>query len=128
MNDIKLEVEGYYEILNLHKALLEAKFHKDPDNFDVAGSPIIAKICNKIVDMLTEYEIEEKGKDTWSEWRKIENQNFFKERAVENAQNMAWEKLSYKEKELLTKSIFSPFTFTDKDVKDFIKTVDGKST
>ncbi|MGY3188446.1 hypothetical protein [Lysinibacillus sp. TE18511] len=128
MNDIKLEVEGYYEILNLHKALLEAKFHKDPDNLDVAGSPIIAKICNNIVDMLSEYEIKEKGKDSWCEWRKIENQNFFKERTVENAQNVAWEKLSYKEKESLTKSIFSPFTFTDKDVIDFIKTVDGKST
>ncbi|QPQ30188.1 hypothetical protein [Lysinibacillus sp. JNUCC 51] len=31
------------EILNLHKTLLEAKFHKNPDNFYVAGSPIIAK-------------------------------------------------------------------------------------
>ncbi|MFJ8100508.1 hypothetical protein [Lysinibacillus sp. NPDC096212] len=126
MNEIKLEVQGYYEILNLHKALLEAKFHKSPDNFDVAGSPIIAKICNNIVDMLTEYEIEEKGKDTWSEWRKIENHNFFKERAVENAQNVEWEKLSYEEKELLTKNIFSPFSFTEKNVIDFIKTVDGK--
>ncbi|WP_374967004.1 hypothetical protein [Lysinibacillus sp. RS5] len=128
MNDIKLEVEGYYEILNLHKALLEAKFHKDPDNLDVAGSPIIAKICNNIVDMLSEYEINEKGKDSWCEWRKIENHNFFKERAVENAQNSRWEELNYEEKESLTKSIFSPFTFTDKDVIDFIKTVDGKST
>ncbi|KOP69390.1 hypothetical protein AMS59_23765 [Lysinibacillus sp. FJAT-14745] len=126
MNEIKLEVEGYYEVLNLHKALMEAKFHKNPDNFYVAGSPIIAKICNNIVDLLTEYEIEEKGKDTWSEWRKIENHNLFKERAVENAQNVAWEKLSYEEKETLTKNVFSPFTFTEKDVIDFINTVDGK--
>ncbi|MGE7947564.1 hypothetical protein [Lysinibacillus sp. NPDC093688] len=126
MNEIKLEVEGYYEILNLHKALMEAKFHKDPDNFDVAGSPIIAKICNKIVDLLTEYEIEEKGKDTWSEWRKIENHNFFKERAVENTQYVAWEKFSCEEKESFIRNMFSPFTFTEKDVIDFINTVDGK--
>jgi len=46
--------------------------------------------------------------------------------AVENAQNGAWEKLSYEEKELLTKNIFSPFSFTEKDVIDFIKTVEGK--
>lgn len=64
--------------------------------------------------MLTEYEIEEKGKVTWSEWRKIENHNFFKERAVENAQNVAWEKLSYEEKELLTKNILVHFLLRKK--------------
>lgn len=87
---------------------------------------LLQKICNNIVDLLTEYEIEEKGKYTWSEWRKIENHNFFKERAEENVQNVAWEKLSYEEKESFTKNMFSPFTFKGKDVIVFINKVDGK--
>lgn len=37
MDDIKLEIKDYYELLNLHKALMEAKFHRDPDNKCVAG-------------------------------------------------------------------------------------------
>ena len=30
----------YYELLNLHKALLEAKFNSDPDNELVSGRPL----------------------------------------------------------------------------------------
>ena len=48
-------------MLNLHKALLEAKFHMNPDNVNVASSPIIADFCNGLVDVLTRSD-EEKSK------------------------------------------------------------------
>lgn len=45
---------------NLHKALLEAKFHMDPDNVNVASSPIIADFCNE--QSMAEDEYGGKGK------------------------------------------------------------------
>lgn len=38
---IDLDYDG---VLNLHKALLEAKFHLDPDNELVSGSPFVADV------------------------------------------------------------------------------------
>ena len=42
----------YYGLLNLHKALLEAKFHTMPDNKMISGSPLIANIYIQIRDLL----------------------------------------------------------------------------
>ncbi len=42
----------YYEILNLHKALLEAKFHLNPDNELVSGSPLVADIYVQVRELL----------------------------------------------------------------------------
>ena len=48
----KFELSDYYDLLNLHKALMEAKFHDNPDNEYISGSPIIAKIMNEIVEKI----------------------------------------------------------------------------
>ena len=75
LDELKFEIKGYYDLLNLHKALLEAKFHRNPDNEFISGSPIIARLCNEIVDILASQ------KSDWKHWRKIENQDFYMERA-----------------------------------------------
>ena len=116
MNEISFTVQGYYDLLNLHKALLEAKFHKNPDNDFVAGSPIIARLCNEIVDLLTEH------KGGWSDWRRIENQSFFIERAIDNAvafysnHDNVWEKLKSGEKAEQIKNYLSPFIANERDI------------
>ena len=48
MKETIFEICDYYDLLNLHKALLEAKFHLNPDNELVSLSPVIAKISNQI--------------------------------------------------------------------------------
>ena len=74
MNEIKLEIKDYYILLNLHKALLEAKFHMDPDNIEVCYSPIIADLCNELVDLLIKLDgnKDEKNIAAWEDWRNIE--------------------------------------------------------
>ena len=52
MDKIIFEINDYYELLNLHKALLEARFHEGLDNKYLAGSPIVAKIHNRIISNL----------------------------------------------------------------------------
>lgn len=53
MKDYNLRLD-YYSLLNLHKALLEAKFHVMPDNELVSGSPLVAKLYIQVRDLLME--------------------------------------------------------------------------
>lgn len=50
IDNINFKIGDYYELLALHKALLEAKFHQEPNNIEVCFSPIVAKLSNEIVD------------------------------------------------------------------------------
>ncbi len=43
MDGLNLQLD-YYGALNLHKALLEAKFNLEPDNELISGSPFVADI------------------------------------------------------------------------------------
>lgn len=127
MMEVKIELKDYFTILNLHKALLEAKFHENPDNENVSSSPIIADICNKLVDALTEMDEEknEKNIGKWDNWRMLKNQKFYKDRAMKNAvMNSRWKKMSEDEKLKATINMLSPFIATEEEVKCFIKEVD----
>ena len=78
MDEIKLEIRDNYVLLNLHKALLEAKFHLNPDNTLVCLSPIIADLSNELVDILAKMDEhkDERNAGKWDSWRKLEGQLF----------------------------------------------------
>lgn len=128
MKETKIEINDYYEILNLHKALLEAKFHKNPDNINVSSSPIIADICNKLVDALEEMDGEKNEKDIgkWDNWRMLKNQIFYRDRALKNAMlNNRWTKLNPNDKEKIVINLLSPFKAAQEEIKSFIQEVDA---
>lgn len=114
-------------MLNLHKALLEAKFHENPENASVPGSPIVARLYNELLDRLAECEAEKKGKENWTEWRKIKNQNFYKERAISNIiQFSQWRTSDYQQKANLIYNYFSPFTYTEDELSELVYEIDNK--
>lgn len=116
---IKLD---YLGLLNLHKALLEAKFHIAPDNEYVSGSPIIADIFIKVRDMLME---SEKGSE-WKEWFQLNNRPDRKKQAIVLMKNYErWNNLSYDEKRKIAKNYLAPFIFDDKELDNVIMEVDG---
>ena len=80
MDNIAFEINDYYELLTLHKALLEARLHEGLDNKYLAGSPIVAKIHNRIISDLISMESNRKGSESWSEWIKISNRKNYLER------------------------------------------------
>jgi hypothetical protein len=59
-------VDDPYELLALHRALLEAKFAREPEDRDIAGSLLVAALANRVV---TELARSEPG---WAEWRRAE--------------------------------------------------------
>lgn len=75
---INLEIQDKYELLALHRAMMEAKFHSDPKDVLVQQSPMVASVMNQIVDKMeeinwvTKAEKKYRGtdwKNEWAEWR-----------------------------------------------------------
>jgi hypothetical protein len=56
------------ELIALHRCLLEAKFSASPTDYDIAGSPIAAKLANQTLEHLVAIDGQK-----WTEWRKFEN-------------------------------------------------------
>lgn len=124
MNNERFILEDYYDMLNLHKALLEAKFHQNPDNLYVAGSPIVAKIHNKLLDVLQYCEKKKKGQENWSEWRKIKNQKFYRDRAVRNLIKYEdWRIVEDSEKKEIVYNYCSPFTLSEDDMQEILNEI-----
>ena len=46
-------IDSYIELLALNRALMEAKFSNDPNDNDIAASPIVASIVRRLIDELT---------------------------------------------------------------------------
>ncbi len=129
---MKFVIDDYNDLLNLHKALMEAKFHSDPENDCIAGSPIIARIMNQIVDILSE---NSSDNDSWKMWRNIKLHRMEEERlgrigfwhkmVTAAAKDCIWKKLSYHDKIETAKVYLSPFTYDNQDLEDFIYQADN---
>jgi hypothetical protein len=127
MDKTKIEITDYYVMLNLHKALIEAKFHINPDNIEVSASPIIAGFMNTLIDTLSTVseEIGKTSKKEWETWRLLSNQPFYRDRAVKLAtQHSKWIDMDIENKKKMSKNLLSPFIFSDEEIEDFILSVD----
>lgn len=114
MKDNAFSIGDYYDLLNLHKALLESRFHQGLDNKYLAGSPVIARIHSQIIDKLGTWEMERKGSEGWTEWRKISNRKDYLEIAVNNIIKFEdWDRSSHIE---TIKNYISPFTATEEEI------------
>ena len=79
--DIKsynLQTKDYYSLLNLHKILLEAKFHPKPENAQVSGSPFLAGLYQEVVSALLQ---SEKALE-WESWMQLKNRTDYRQRAI----------------------------------------------
>ena len=113
------EINDYYELLNLHKALLEARFHEGLENGYLAGSPIVAEIHSRIIKTMISMEINKKGNESWSEWIKISNRKDYLEKAVKNIIKFEiWDKDTNKYQ--IVKTYISPFVATDSEIDEII--------
>jgi hypothetical protein len=66
-----LSITDYYELLALHRIVLEAKFHSDPDDRDIADSPIAAALANQIVEALQNAETLRGKPERAGEWERL---------------------------------------------------------
>lgn len=121
MQEYTLKLD-YYGLLNLHKALLEAKFHTMPDNELVAGSPIVADLYIQVRDLLIE---SEKGSE-WKDWFQLSNRPDRKEQAIIlMKRDRIWNKAAHDEKSKITRAFLAPFIFSEEELENVIAEVDG---
>ena len=121
MQEYTLKLD-YYGLINLHKALLEAKFHTMPDNELVAGSPLIADLYIQVRDLLME-------SDTgsgWKDWFQLSNRPDRKEQAIIlMRRDRIWNKATYDEKSEIARAFLAPFIFSEEEFENVIAEVDS---
>ncbi len=123
MEDFILNLD-YYGVLNLHKALLEAKFNVNPDNEMVSGSPLVADIYKQVREWLIKND--ESGQ--WKVWFQLKNRPDYKEHAlIRMRKNKQWEKAHYEKKKEIAKNYLAPFIYDEQELNDVITELERRN-
>jgi hypothetical protein len=120
----ELRIDDYYELLALHQALLEAKFHANPDNLDVQGSPFVARIAERTLAALVEMELQRGRADRaheWNEWARVEEGGRYWRAAIQRAAACReWSTWSNDEKRRFAVDLLSPFRASEAELEVFV--------
>lgn len=110
MTEFNLTLD-YYGALNLHKALLEAKFHMNPDNELVSGSPFVASAYIQVRDYLIQ-----SGKG-WDAWFQLKNRPYYRERAIlRMRKHWNWSQLTLDERKAVAGDYLAPFLYSEEEL------------
>lgn len=121
MKEYNLKLD-YYGLVNLHKALLEAKFHTMPENELVSGSPLVAGLYIQVRDLLME---SDKGRE-WKEWFQLGNRPDRRSQAIILMRKCKrWNQAPCDEKSKIARAFLAPFLFDDEELKKVIAEADG---
>lgn len=120
MKDFTLKLD-YYGLLNLHKALLEAKFNENPDNVFVSGSPLVADVYIQVRDLL----IQSSKSEQWKAWFQLKNRPDYKKRAIILVlKNERWKNASGDEKRKIAGDYLAPFIYDEAELSEVISEVE----
>jgi hypothetical protein len=118
------------ERLALLRAIVEAKFHKDPDDLDVPGSAILARVAVRIRDEAVAEEVRREGpvaEARWREWINLgpERREWqgAKDYAVV-AWRGAWAKWSADERRVAAEHLLSPFDLGEAGLLKFLAEIE----
>lgn len=67
-----IDFASYDELRCLHLALCEAKFHREPDRWEVQASPFVASVAHKVYDALIEFAPTQRKREEWEEFRTVD--------------------------------------------------------
>lgn len=122
MKEYNLKLD-YYSLLNLHKALLEVKFHTMPENESVAGSPLVADLYIQIRDLL----IESQDGNQWKDWFQLSNRPDRRNQAILLMQKCnRWDRATADEKRKIARHYLAPFLFDDEELQHVIAEADKR--
>ena len=120
MKDFTLNLD-YYGLLNLHKALLEAKFNENPDNELVSGSPLVAEVYIQVRDLL----IQSSKSEQWKAWFQLKNRPDYKNRAIMSLlKNDRWKRASDVEKKKIAGDYLAPFIYDEAELGEVVAEIE----
>lgn len=121
-------LSDYYELLALHRALIEAKFHPDPQNLDVPGSPLLACVSNRALETLQAMEIARgcvEASQKWDDWRKRPKDGQSWRYAMNHAAQVSeWSSWSGDEKNRFVVDLLAPYVVDEASKAEFVAEVD----
>lgn len=123
-------VHDKYELLALHRGLMEARFCDVANDPDVSGSPILAKIHREIVSALMALDKPVGGsREQWQEWLIIRaDRREWSVALARAAESAWWPRLDGVEKIKAARDLLSPFVLSDQQAEAFVELVDSRST
>jgi hypothetical protein len=124
-------VSDYYELLALHRAIMEAKFCDGPNDFDVSASPLVANMSRRVVAALVDQDREKKGdeaEEQWSIWLRIDPARREWQVSVNRAiAERRWNEWSLVERTTYVKDLLAPFEVDDTLMRHFLDEVDARN-
>lgn len=120
-----IDIEDYWELLALHKAIMDAKF-ANRANQEMLTSPVLASAAKKVLRALIDAE-RKKGGDmkaaNWEAWKKIdENRNEWNKLVEFIEKGGRYETLSDNEIAREIRDMLSPLEITDHQISVLIET------
>ncbi len=118
------QVDDYYELLALHRALLEAKFCDEPNDLDVSASPLVATLHRKLLKSLIKIEVDKKGlsaQNDWDDWLTLRADRREWIVGLKRVKNLdIWDEWSNETKKKYVLNLLSPFYVSDELVNTFL--------
>ncbi|PAU59457.1 hypothetical protein [Pseudomonas indica] len=118
-------LESYYELLALHRSLLEAKFNNGPNDYDVSKSPILNKIYGQVIDKILDEEFRRGGEEArvkWLSWLEMKKDRREWEVALSIVRReKQWESWKDEGKAAFVRDVIFPFRISDELMCEFIR-------
>jgi hypothetical protein len=122
-----LLVSNYYELLALHRAIMEAKFSEDSADRDIAGSPILSSVHRRVIHLLMAADVKKNGDKAtigWEQFLAIGPESRCFRVALRRASEIpGWHSLSYGEQKRWAADLLEPFRASEKLLAFFISQV-----
>lgn len=130
MQTKEFAVNDYLELRVMQRIFREAKFCREADDDEIATSPIVADLFERLLDALISTQVERDGEVArvkWENWLSMEDASRDEwgaafRRAVRYE---SWDKLTSSEKIKYVEVLFRPFLLKDDLVFRFIAEVDA---
>ena len=119
-----IEIEEYWELLALHKAIMAAKFDNG-SSVEMLTSPLLAEASRKVLSALIMASKKKAGAQKtsgWDNWKKIdENRNEWKRLVSLIAESDRYSSLGDDDVKREIRDIVSPLEITDEQIYILIK-------
>lgn len=123
-------IEDYFEMLALHRALLEAKFSENPNDVDVLGNGVVGSLIIKNIEAMKAVAKAKgendavKGWDAWKQKRIGEESREWKICLRLAFETSSWKNLNRLQKNGLIADLFSPYSLNEDALERFFSLIE----
>lgn len=123
-----MKVENHFDLLTLHRIILEAKFCDAPNDTDVSMSPQVAKMSIKVVNELIEGLIKSGNTsevEGWQAWRNSLHErprelNIIRSNIKKLVLDGVWSELSEVEQKEAVIEFAAPFLLSEEQISELM--------